>query len=377
MRLSKHTSGYTSRYLLLLVPLLLLVGQLFRTQFATSTAPENDVVETSTGSSLTNQQHGAIDGGSIANTSVEEIHLTRLDRRLNPRLWKMRKRSNRVQQIIKHLNQHSEFDGSISAHGSSWFNACQTEKGPDVKAEGCNVGSEKEYVQKVLKASAAADKSLEMITVDASTDYVLAGGPLARRLYRYFPWLKVVIVIRDPITRILSKITRRLENGTVVYDCDPKRKILGCIQEYMAPGLIDSNYSQPLEDWLITFPTEQIHVVQYEELLEAPDKVMFDLKYFIGANVAELVGKFSLKGLDVVETDFRRGQYMKLLRLIESDVESTLSLLHHHGLIGKKSWLSRWEAGWEKVLANCNDVDICKVEAEVQPPLYCIILDAL
>jgi len=140
------------------------------------------------------------------------------------------------------------------------------------------------------------------------------------------------------------------------------------VQCFAAPGLIDSNYSQPLEGWLVTFPKEQIHVIQYEELLEAPDKVMFDLKYFIGANVAELVGKFTIKGVDVVETDFRRGQYMKLLRLIEADVDSTLSLLHHHGLIGKKSWLSRWEAGWERVLANCNDVDICKVETEVQPP---------
>jgi hypothetical protein len=124
-----------------------------------------------------------------------------------------------VEQIIRHLNQHSEFDGSITARGSSWFNACQTEKGPNVKAEGCNIDSEKEYVQKVLKASEAAERSLEMITVDASTDYILAGGPLARRLYRYFPWLKVVIIIRDPITRILSKITRRSESMLLKKKC--------------------------------------------------------------------------------------------------------------------------------------------------------------
>ena len=31
--------------------------------------------------------------------------------------------------------------------------------------------------------------------------------------------------------------------------------------------------------------------MQFEELLEAPDKVLFDLKYFLGMNVGELVGK--------------------------------------------------------------------------------------
>lgn len=264
--------------------------------------------------------------------------------------------------IIDHLNKHSEFDGIISSSGSSWFNACQGEKGPEVDREGCNVSSEKDYIQNFLNAKRAAASGLEMVTVDTSTDYIFAGGPLARRLYRYFPWAKLVIVIRDPITRLLSKITRRHENGTVIQLCDHKRQTLGCMQDYMAPGMIDSNYSEALEGWLLTFPKEQIHVIQYEELLEAPDKVMFDLKYFLGANVAELVGQFSVKGVDFTQVTFRRGQYMRLMRAIEDDVDATLSLLQHHSLIGKRAWLSRWEAQWQKVLSSCDELDSCTVE---------------
>ena len=264
--------------------------------------------------------------------------------------------------ILNHLNKHSEFDGTIPLNGSSWFNACQGEKGPQVDADGCNAASEADYVQNFLNAKKAAKTGLEMITVDTSTDYILAGGPLARRLYRYFPWAKLVIVIRDPITRLLSKITRRHENGTIVQLCDPKRQTLGCMQDYMAPGMVDSNYSEALEGWLLTFPREQIHVIQYEELLEAPDKVMFDLKYFLGANVAELVGQFSMKGVDFAEVSFRRGQYMRLMRSIEDDVDATLSLLQYHSLIGKRAWLSRWEAQWQKVLSSCDELDTCKVE---------------
>jgi hypothetical protein len=114
--------------------------------------------------------------------------------------------------ILAYLNRHSEFDGTIPYNGSSWFNACQSDDGPNVDADGCNVGSEEEYFQKFLNAKMAANRALDLVTVDTSEDYILAGGPLARRLYRYFPWLKLVIVIRDPITRLLAKITRRLES---------------------------------------------------------------------------------------------------------------------------------------------------------------------
>jgi len=111
-----------------------------------------------------------------------------------------------AQKIISELNRLSEFDGTAKLNGSSWFNKCQTEHGPDVTAEGCNASSEKDYIQNFLNAKTAAKSALEMITVDTSTDYLQAGGPLARRLYRYFPWMKVVFVIRDPITRLVAQV---------------------------------------------------------------------------------------------------------------------------------------------------------------------------
>ena len=69
-----------------------------------------------------------------------------------------------------------------------------------------------------------------------------------------------------------------------------------------------------------------------------------------------------MKGVDFTEVTFRRGQYMRLMRSIEDDVDATLSLLQHHSLIGKRSWLSRWEAQWQKVLSSCDELDSCKVE---------------
>ena len=113
--------------------------------------------------------------------------------------------------ILRFLNKHSEFEGTIRINGSSWFNYCQTEDGPDVRQDGCNAKSEADYIQNYLHAKKAATRELEMLTVDTSVDYLQAGGPLARRLYRYFPWLKIVIVVRDPISRVIAKLVRRLK----------------------------------------------------------------------------------------------------------------------------------------------------------------------
>lgn len=138
-----------------------------------------------------------------------------------------------------------------------------------------------------------------------------------------------------------------------------------CLCLPAAPGSIDSNYSEPLLGWLQTFPSRQIHAIQYEELIQAPDKVLFDLKYFLGANVAELDGEFSMDGIETAVTEIRRGQYMRLMREIQEDAEKTLYLLYQYGLAPKKSWLSRWEANWQSVLSSCHQGDQCSVVTEV------------
>lgn len=236
------------------------------------------------------------------------------------------------QQLLRFLNRHSEIDDSVPLNGSSWFNACQT----DDKI-GCNVASEAEYVQKYLNAKKAAERGLELVTLDASSDYITAGGPLARKLYRYFPWAKIVMIIRDPLTRVLAKITKQNEDGSIVHLCAEKRQLLGCVQDYLDAG--DGKYAEAIEGWLTTFPSSQIHVIQWEELLEAPDKVLFDLKYFLGMNVGELVGKFSMRGVPTTTAVFRKGQYMRLIRQIEPEIDATLSLLQHHGVgVYKRGW---------------------------------------
>lgn len=145
--------------------------------------------------------------------------------------------------LLRFFNRHSEIDDSVPMVGSSWFSACQA-SGEDADDNatypatkpGCHAASEAEYVQKFLNAKKAADRGLELVTMDASSDYISAGGPLARKLYRYFPWAKIVIIVRDPLTRVLAKITKRNPDGSITYLCPEKRQLLGCVQDYLDAG---------------------------------------------------------------------------------------------------------------------------------------------
>ena len=50
----------------------------------------------------------------------------------------------------------------------------------------------------------ATASGLELVTVDASVDYAWKGRPMAEMLHEHFPWLKIVLVMREPISRMIS-----------------------------------------------------------------------------------------------------------------------------------------------------------------------------
>ena len=81
-----------------------------------------------------------------------------------------------------------------------WFSVCQN----NLKAPHCLPQTESEYLRDFLRLEDAVASRLELVTLDASADYAGRGGVLARKLYRLFPWIKVVIMIREPISRLIS-----------------------------------------------------------------------------------------------------------------------------------------------------------------------------
>lgn len=112
-----------------------------------------------------------------------------------------------------------------------WFSVCQS----NINAPHCEAKNETQYLRDFLRIKEAAASKLEFATLDASADYAQKGGPLARRLYRLFPWLKVVIMIREPISRIISYTrmhTQQAMAGREWKGCNPSWPLYSCLKPH-------------------------------------------------------------------------------------------------------------------------------------------------
>ena len=232
-----------------------------------------------------------------------------------------------------------------------WFSVCQN----NLNAPHCLVRNESQYLREFLRLEDAVASRLELVTLDASADYAGKGGPLARRLYRLFPWLKVVIMVREPISRLISYTRMHTQSTFQQWKaCKAGSSLFTCLRPHLTPGAANSNYSDALLGWLTTFPTDQIHVIQFEELQETPEKVLYDLKAFLGMDV-------DLPDRTITNVNSRReggypmgrGQYLRLVRMVKADAERTADMLHRYGLADKNAWMSRWHAVWNGFLQRC------------------------
>jgi len=110
-------------------------------------------------------------------------------------------------------------------------------------------------------------------------------NPMAPALHRLIPWAKVVINVREPISRAASMLIHMLD----VYNegCLAENDLGYCLHaRSQIRGLKDgtTTYYDALAHWFTHWPEDQIHVVQYEELIdsETEDKVMREVKSYIG-----------------------------------------------------------------------------------------------
>lgn len=244
------------------------------------------------------------------------------------------------------------------------FSVCQHR----LDAPHCMSKSESQYLRDFLRLENATASRLEKVTLDASADYAQAGGPLARKLYRLFPWTKVVIMMREPISRLISYTRMHTESTYQEWKaCPADSSLFKCLFPKLRPGRLTSNYSEPLIGWLTTFPPEQIHVIQFEELQEDPEKVLYDLKVFLGMDINFPERKFSnINSRRRLKEGYpmKKGHYQRLIRMVRWDAERVAEILDRYGLADRSAWLSRWQAVWQANLSRCNpQTGVCMVDS--------------
>ena len=235
----------------------------------------------------------------------------------------------------------------------------------------CSKDDAENYVRKTLRLDQFIQSKGQVATFESSTHVVRKGEEMAPALSKLVPWAKLIVNVREPISRAASMLIHMQD----VYDegCLSEKDLGYCLHaRSQIRGLHDgtTTYYDALSHWFTHWPEEQIHIVQYEELTnaETEDKVMKEVKEYIGLDPDLPKG-----GLTVInDRRFRispegwkmnRSQYEKLINLVKPDVEATLDLLEAHGkLRDRKAFLKRWTDVWESNLATCDAEGVCTIQ---------------
>lgn len=188
----------------------------------------------------------------------------------------------------------------------------------------------REYIIEILKVQKFVENSGSTAHYEATPRIFDLGPDMAEILYDLMPWLKIVASLREPISRSISKYVMFKEkfgrgcfvNNTLV-ECllndderfygNPKRKY----------------YSLPLSYWVDHFPVDQLHLIQYEDLIgERQNEELQKVKEFIGLDPKLTPNELDFglancrhcrihpEGWPMTEKD-----YKKLIKRVTPDVE--------------------------------------------------------
>jgi len=283
-----------------------------------------------------------------------------------------------------HLVRHPEIIRPWEKEPEFFSNTC----GYDIAS--CPPEDVKDYIQRMLRVHRYAAYDGTMAAYEASTHYSRAGMSLAPQLIKEMPWLKVILLLREPISRASSMLVH-------IYDKNQMIKGMGaggCLKKYNMDlghclmsssqitqkanvrtngGLFTNDYATPLKTWLETFPRDQIFVGQYEVLVnEATQQAELEkIKKFLDIDPslptgedAELMSRNSRK--DSVNPDgwqMQRTTYQEIVDMVSEDSRVVSELIEQYGFGKASDWLGRWSAVWERNLRdNCDDRGTCMIQ---------------
>ncbi|EFN58047.1 hypothetical protein CHLNCDRAFT_142283 [Chlorella variabilis] len=123
--------------------------------------------------------------------------------------------------------------------------------------------------------------SLSNCSVEAQQQYVVEESDwLPEQLAAAFPWLKMAISMREPISQAIAMLLHN-PGSPFVHACEEQlMRGLGiqCTAEARA------HYSSKLRQWMAFFPREQLHVYEGITAVDAMPGALLHLKSFLGVD---------------------------------------------------------------------------------------------
>jgi hypothetical protein len=158
---------------------------------------------------------------------------------------------------------------------------------------------------------------------EASPSYAALSLESIKQLHRLFPDLKLVYLMRDPISRAWSHAKHNCKYREANFadsDTDPTAVTDGQWREnfYHEWTLISGDYLGQLRRWLSVFSKEQLYVGFYESIVTEPSGLLRDILKFLNVDP-----NIDLSGFPL-EEHFLRGSSMALTPSLSSTLHSLL-----------------------------------------------------
>lgn len=233
----------------------------------------------------------------------------------------------------------------------------------------CSPEVQREYVTETLNLGEAAASMFTRAAFDGSTHYAAEGHYMAERLKATFPWVKVVISMRDPISQALAMHLHNLShNRTDVCWEESGKRIYPCIAQDLEDAT-RARYGPRVAKWMEYFNANQLMLVQYESVIAKGPSMAEDLqelKGFLGFDLhlpsdsLPLTNwKHNRGGPDALGRywNMTRSEYQHLVGLARRNAQEVITLMETNGRAEKQqraNWLRNWEAVWKMNLEdNC------------------------
>jgi hypothetical protein len=118
-----------------------------------------------------------------------------------------------------------------------------------------------------------------------STTY-MASSKAPGRISRLLPDVKLIIMLRDPVTRAYSHYWHLVKSGRAIYDFE------GTLLHTPGTVLQRGFYKEQIERFMRTFPRDQLKIVIFEEFIKNLQAIVDDVCRFLGLRGAVDTGAF-------------------------------------------------------------------------------------
>ncbi len=268
--------------------------------------------------------------------------------------------------LYRYLNTHPAFMNPKKKEPALFTNRCDFTG----KKMFCPPYRVKEYIESILKRDKFVQSGGNVVMFEATPRIFDLGPDLAEILYDLMHWLKLVASLREPISRSISKYVMFKEKFSK--GCFVDKPLVECLLTDREPFFghpMRKYYSKPLTFWTDFFPTDQIKLIQYEDLVgDGQAKELHGLKEYIGVDpsLTEDALDFGLANcrhcrIHPEGWPMEEKVYRKLIKRVLPDVEELTRLIDKYQLGNGTKWRENWQQVWDANLASCKQ-GMCHIQ---------------